>query len=311
AARVAIVAMCRALGLVAEAAASGEDALRAVALAAESGQRYELVLVDWTMEGTDGVECVRRLLNSDPEPPPTVLMLTAFNREDAMEQVAAHRLAVSLLTKPVTPSALVDACAMALGLSSPQGMRHTLRDSTVQGHKGNLRGARILLVEDNAINQELAVELLSDAGIEVTVASNGRDALDLLERQRFDGVLMDCQMPVMDGYEATRALRQQPHLRGLPVIAMTANALVGDRDKALASGMDDHIPKPIKVEELFSTLARWVRPAGATTAAPVVHTDSLAQLAGIDVDVGRAVTGGNDTLYRHLLGKLADEQHDL
>src|SRR5208337_2902295 len=120
AARVAIVAMCRALGLVAEAAASGEDALRAVALAAESGQRYELVLVDWTMEGTDGVECVRRLLNYHPEPTPTVLMLTAFNREDALEQVAAHRLAVSgVLTKPVTPSALVDACAMALGLSSP------------------------------------------------------------------------------------------------------------------------------------------------------------------------------------------------
>ena len=311
AARVAIVEMSRALGLVAEAAASGEDALRAVALAAESGQRYELVLVDWTMEGTDGVECVRRLLNSHPEPTPTVLMLTAFNREDALEQVAAHRLAVSgVLTKPVTPSALVDACAMALGLSSPQGTRHTLRDSTLQGHKGSLRGARILLVEDNAINQELAVELLSDAGIEVTVANNGRDALDLLERHRFDGVLMDCQMPVMDGYEATRALRQQPHLRGLPVIAMTANALVGDRDKVLAAGMDDHIPKPIKVEELFSTLARWVRPAGATTAAPVVHTDSLAQLAGIDVDVGRAVTGGNDTLYRHLLGKFADEQRD-
>ena len=136
------------------------------------------------------------------------------------------------------------------------------------------------------------------------------DALDLLERHRFDGVLMDCQMPVMDGYEATRALRQQPHLRGLPVIAMTANALVGDRDKALAAGMDDHIPKPIKVEELFSTLARWVRPAGATTAAPVVRTDSLAQLAGLDVDIGRAVTGGNDTLYRRLLGRFADEQHD-
>jgi len=310
AARVAIVAMCCALGLVAEAAASGEDALRAVGLAAEGGQRYKLALVDWAMGDMDGPECARRLLSSHPEPPLTILMLNARNREAALEQVAAHCLPVSgVLTKPVTPSALVDACAVALGLSSPQGTRHALRDSTMQHHKESLRGARILLVEDNAINQELAYELLSDAGIEVTVADNGRDALDLLERQRFDGVLMDCQMPVTDGYEATRALRQQPHLRGLPVIAMTANALVGDRDKALASGMDDHIPKPIKVEELFSTLARWVRPAGAT-AAPVVRADLLAQLAGIDVDAGRAVTGGNDTLYRHLLSKFADEQHD-
>ncbi len=312
AARIAIVDMSRALGLVAEASASGEDALRLVALAAESGHPYQLVLLDWTMGGMDGVECVRRLLESYSEPPRTVLMLTPFNREEAVEQVAAHRLAVSgVLTKPVTPSALVDACALALGLSSLQGTRLALRNSTLQGHKESLRGARILLVEDNAINQELAVELLSDAGIEVAVANNGRDALDLLQRQRFDGVLMDCQLPVMDGYEATRTLRQQPHLRGLPVIAMTANALVGDRDKVLAAGMDDHVAKPINVEELFSTLARWVRPAGALTgAAPGVHLDSLAQLADIDVDIGRAASGGNDALYRRLLGRFAHEQHD-
>ena len=149
--------------------------MRAVALAAETGHRYELVLVDRKMGGMDGVECARRLLDSSPEAPPTVLMLTGVSREAALEQVAAHRLAVSgVLTKPVTPSALVDACAMALGRSSRRERRRALRDSIFKGHKGSLRGARILLVEDNAINQELAVELLSDAGIEVTVANNGR-----------------------------------------------------------------------------------------------------------------------------------------
>jgi CheY-like chemotaxis protein len=127
-----------------------------------------------------------------------------------------------------------------------------------------LAGAHILLVEDNAIHQDLAVELLSGVGIEVTVANDGRQALALLERQRFDGVLMDCQMPDMDGYEATRLLRLQPQLQKLPVIAMTANVMSGDREKVLAACMNDHIGKPINVEEVFATLARWVHPAGGS-----------------------------------------------
>src|SRR5439155_7511588 len=105
------------------------------------------------------------------------------------------------------------------------------------------------------------VDLLSRAGVVVSVASDGQEALDTLAREHFDAVLMDCQMPVMDGYAATRALRQQPAMRALPVIAMTANAMVGDREAALAAGMNDHIAKPIVVDEMFATLARWVRPA--------------------------------------------------
>jgi CheY-like chemotaxis protein len=136
------------------------------------------------------------------------------------------------------------------------------REETRHDYEGRLSGAQILLVEDNAINQEVAVEFLRGAGIDVTVASDGRQALDLLARQHFDGVLMGCQMPVMDGYAATRALRQQPQLTNLPVIAMTANAMAGDREKALAAGMNDHITKPIDADELLASLAQWVRPAG-------------------------------------------------
>jgi CheY-like chemotaxis protein len=131
-------------------------------------------------------------------------------------------------------------------------------------------GARVLVVEDNAINRELMVTLLSAAGVVVCVAGDGQEALDRLGQQRFDVVLMDCLMPVMDGYAATRALRLRPELRTLPVIALTANAMVGDRQKALAAGMSDHIAKPVKIEELFATLARWVRPAADTVAEPVV-----------------------------------------
>ena len=141
------------------------------------------------------------------------------------------------------------------------------------------------MVEDNAINREVALKVLSSAGIVVSVACDGQEALDVLDCQRFDGVLMDCQMPVLDGYAATRALRRQPQLRDLPVIAMTANAMVGDRDKVLAAGMNDHIAKPIKIDELFATLARWVRPA--TAESPDVENagagaDPLAELPGID-----------------------------
>ena len=123
-----------------------------------------------------------------------------------------------------------------------------------------LKGARILLVEDNAINQEVALELLTDEGVVVEVAENGREALEMLARGRFDGVLMDCQMPLMDGFAATRELRERPELRELPVIAMTGNAMPGDREKALAAGMNDYIVKPIDIEETLATLARWIVP---------------------------------------------------
>jgi signal transduction histidine kinase/BarA-like signal transduction histidine kinase len=132
------------------------------------------------------------------------------------------------------------------------------REPSLQAITRRLRGARVLLVEDNAINQELALELLAGIGMQVTVANDGECALAMLEQQVFDIVLMDCQMPVMDGYEATRRLRERPHGRLLPVIAMTANAMVGDREKVLAAGMNDHVAKPIDVPTLFATLARWV-----------------------------------------------------
>jgi two-component system sensor histidine kinase/response regulator len=148
-------------------------------------------------------------------------------------------------------------------LTGQHAARAGRRDGSPSDRNAGLVGARILLVEDNPINQEVARHLLSRAGLVLRTADNGQDALDWLERESFDLVLMDCQMPVMDGYAATRALRQNPRWRALPVIAMTANAMVGDREKVLAAGMNDHIAKPLKIEEMFATLARWIRPAAA------------------------------------------------
>jgi PAS domain S-box-containing protein len=125
-----------------------------------------------------------------------------------------------------------------------------------------LNGARILLVEDNEFNQELAMEVLQMKGITVAVASNGQEALDILETNSFDGVLMDCQMPVLDGYEATRRIRKQDKFKGLPVIALTANAMKGDKEKVLAVGMNDYVTKPFDPEVMFATLAKWIKSSG-------------------------------------------------
>jgi CheY-like chemotaxis protein/HPt (histidine-containing phosphotransfer) domain-containing protein len=179
------------------------------------------------------------------------------------------------------------------------------------GVSHRLAGARILLVEDNVFNQQLAVELLSRAGVAVSIAGDGRQALDMLARERFDAVLMDCQMPVMDGYAATQALRRQPSLRTLPVIAMTANAMVGDREAVLAAGMNDHIAKPIVVDEMFATLARWLKPTSSVAAGDDgPRTDTLFVLNGIDARSGLANLGGDEMLYRRMLGLFRETETD-
>jgi len=132
----------------------------------------------------------------------------------------------------------------------------------------HLKGARILLVEDNALNQELAREILETNGLQVSIANDGQQAIDILQTQSFDGVLMDGQMPVLDGYEATRQLRKNERFKDLPIVALTANTMAGDRAKALACGMNDHIPKPINVSLLLETMAKWIHPASAPGAKP-------------------------------------------
>ena len=227
-------------------------------------------------------------------------------------------LRFGLQASPVEPSAAPGReGSTALGLAlHPVTTRSARRDEALLGDRARLSGARILLVEDNPVNREVASEMLSRAGIVVSIAVDGREAVDLLRRQAFDGVLMDCQMPVLDGYAATRALRQEPGLRDLPVIAMTADAMVGDRDKVLAAGMNDHIAKPIKVDEMFATLARWVRPAGADKAkAPGSRANAdghahLLALPGVDGQAALAELMGDAALFRRLLALFRDRESD-
>jgi PAS domain S-box-containing protein len=265
-ARAIVARLCTAFGMEANACASAAEAVSLVRQAAAAGRPYELKLIDWNMPEVDGIECAD-LLQRDRPPggaPDAVLMVSPAGLSTAQQMAQARGLVMgALMEKPVMAATLADACLRALGVVDAKAVQPARRDKTLNANQALLRGARLLLVDDNEINREIGVAFLEDSGIQVRTAGDGREALEMLAREHFDGVLMDCQMPVMDGYEATRRLRQHMQWRDLPVIAMTANALTSDRDKVIDSGMNDHVTKPINVEHLFATLARWVKPGNA------------------------------------------------
>ncbi|KQV81188.1 hypothetical protein ASC87_09670 [Rhizobacter sp. Root1221] len=307
-----LAAMASGFGWQATAAASAPEALRCIEQADATHLPFDLMLLDWRMPDIDGIECLRLLARRERplHPMPTVLMLTAFRREEVMQRLAEVQLAEpEILTKPVTPTALHDACAMVLGHARLGPTPSTRRQEALAQAQSQLRGARVLLVEDNPFNREVAVDMLDKAGIAVTIAVNGQEALDWLGRARFDGVLMDCQMPVLDGYAATRALRKVPELRELPVIAMTANAMAGDREKVIEAGMNDHIAKPVNFERMFATLARWLQPAPGAEVRGEIAASSLAAHR-FDANAGLRNVGGNEALFRRLLAMFMEREGD-
>jgi CheY-like chemotaxis protein len=275
---------------------------------------YDWVLLDWRMPGLDGVQCAREILSRHPGRVACVLLVTAFNRDDALRSSAGLPLA-GVLQKPITPSSLFD-CLVRAASEGDRARPAAPRSVGLLAHEplDALRGARVLLVEDHPLNQELACELLRRAGLEVTVANHGREALDRLASDGdFDAVLMDCQMPVMDGYTATKTLRADPRWRDLPVIAMTASALAEDRERAFQSGMNAHVSKPINVEVLMQTLVHWIGqrasrqpPAGpapttGASANPVPPAAPADRAEVLDTAQGLARCVGNPALYRRLL----------
>jgi len=300
--------MLTSFGFEVESAASGEAAIEQLEKAGP-GAPFDLVLMDWKMPGVDGVQTTQAIQSSpNLTHPPTVVMVTAYGREEAIE--AAQGVTInSFLTKPVTPSTLLDALMHAMGYEVTSETRASSRQDEAAADIAKLRGAKILLVEDNEINQELAVELLGSNGIEVAVANDGKEALAKLEQgEAYDGILMDCQMPVMDGYEATRRLRRKERFKDIPVLAMTANVMAGDREKVLDAGMNDHIAKPINVQEMFHTMAKWITPAHpqSGTVAMQEQKEDFPELDGVDTAAGLARTQGNSALYRRLLGRLSE-----
>jgi two-component system sensor histidine kinase/response regulator len=314
-ARQILAAMLQGFGLEVECARDGREALVLVEAAERRGAPYALVILDWKMPGLDGMATARGFGQLGLARAPSTIMVTAYGREEALVSAEAGGIVLdAVLTKPITASALLEAVGTALAVGDSHEVMAGAPDPTPSQAAEKLRGARILLVEDNEMNQELAMELLTRAGIEVVLATNGQEAIDTLARDRdFDGVLMDCQMPVMDGYEATRRLRSDPGLRDLPILAMTANAMTGDREKVMAAGMVDHIPKPLNVGRMFATMAAWITPgparAGAVATRPPDGPDAaLPDIPGIDMRAGLATSTGDMGLYMRMLVKFRDGQ---
>lgn len=313
-ARAVLANMLTNMTLVADEAASGPEAINMVQQAAEAGARYEIAFIDWQMPGMNGIETGKRILTLPAlESPPHLVMVTAYGREEVLKQAEECGFE-NVLIKPVTSSILFDTAVVALGADRE-------RTETVQARPSfdidRMRGARVLLVEDNEINQEVAMGQLEDAEAFVDLAENGEVALRMIQDNEYDAVLMDMQMPVMDGVEATRIIRSNPRFEKLPIIAMTANAMASDRMLCLEAGMNDHIAKPIDPDQLFGVLLRWIKRPGGDgkaamdgAAAPQAQhrRDAVLAIPGIDVQAGLKRTGGNRQRYETLLRKFAEQQ---
>ncbi|MDE2586232.1 MAG: response regulator, partial [Betaproteobacteria bacterium] len=241
---------------------SGEAALQAVDLAAANGHPFDLVLLDWKMPGMDGIEVAAEIRRRYPEPPPSLVMVTAYGRECPTEALDKAGIAAAI-AKPVTASALLDTI-----IQSVTGQRVVAPPSKgAITDLSPLKGRRVLLAEDNPVNQEVALELLRDVGLIVGLAEDGQMAVDLVRQGYYDLVLMDIHMPRMDGITATKEIRRLPGRQSLPILAMTANAFSEDRQACLDAGMNDHIAKPVNPDVLYATILRWL-PAQATPTAP-------------------------------------------
>jgi two-component system sensor histidine kinase/response regulator len=256
-ARTVLSSMLLNMAFVADEAASGEQGIEMVRQADQRGEPYEIIFVDWQMPSLDGIETSKCILALEGlSAPPRIVMVTAYGREDVLKQAEENGLE-NVLVKPVTSSTLFDTIVAVLHARQEPSSYVEIAPSF---EIAQTRGTRVLLVEDNEINQEVAIGLLEDAAIKVDLAENGEIAVRMAGETRYDAVLMDMQMPVMDGIEATRVIRSDPRLQDLPIIAMTANAMASDREQCLKAGMNDHIGKPIDPDELFSVLLRWARP---------------------------------------------------
>jgi signal transduction histidine kinase/DNA-binding response OmpR family regulator/HAMP domain-containing protein len=293
------------LGLRVDAVGSARDAYAAI-LEAHPDDPYHAVFADHRMPEIDGIEATRVILSEFPEDRrPQIILATAFGADEARE--AAERAGASgFLTKPITASSLFDTLLQVFSDG------HSLVE-TAPEPKPDLSGIRVLVAEDNAINQQIIVELLTSANARVLTAANGQEVLEALNRgghtAPFDVLLMDLQMPVMDGHEATRAIRADPRYDNLPIVALTAHALTDQRRQCLSEGMNEHITKPIAPAVLYRTVLQF---AGRQDASLVeddreTRTDVLSLAGIIDEAEGLYHVGGSVKLYRSLLLEFAEE----
>ncbi|MBU3914262.1 response regulator [bacterium] len=283
-------------------ASSGKEALDELRRA-ENDKPFDIVLLDWKMPGMDGIETLKKIHEStEIVSIPAIFMVTAYGKEEVIAE--AYKIGVDgFLIKPVNPSLLFNSILKSFGkevaiqAKSGQKKQYDIKEFD------KIRGARILLVEDNKLNQQVAIEILEQEGFWVTVANNGKEALEKIDTSDFDMVLMDIQMPEMDGHEATRRIRKNPKKSDLPIIAMTAHALPEEEEKCLALGMNGHVAKPIDQNLLFSYLIKWIKPGERVAFSYRKKTgENLMRnlpknLPGIDISLAMSHMGNNQAFF--------------
>jgi len=312
-ARVELINMLYKNGFVARSAASGWEALSALAIASQAGKPFDLVVMDWRLPGVDGIENSRRVkAHLTHARMPAILMVSEAEHEEVMGGLDDPSLD-AFLVKPIKESLLIETIGTILG-ARQGGPISELHEMPGQP-PAKLAGRRVLLVEDNEINRDLATELLSDLGIRVTVAENGQEGVERVFAEPFDLVLMDIQMPVMDGLTATSLIRADGRFRKLPILAMTAHAMSSDRERSLHAGMNDHLTKPISPIRLMEALIQWMpiepeeqmAPDGTPDEAVSAQDGLPAHLPPFDMRTALMRSNGKPRLLRRILYGFRDK----
>lgn len=285
-----------------------DEARENMAEAKLGGLPYEIVIADWKILGINGLAMLRGMEVTDIELGtariPVVLMVTAHDQE-----LLHHETGVVLLVKPVTPSDLFDAL---MHIQNPDRvMSANAQDKHLDLYQlaAPIRGSHVLVAEDNDINQEVASEFLRNAGLNVTLANDGAEAVELVKNSRFDVVLMDLQMPVMDGFTAAHEIRALPGGRDIPIIALSAAVMIHDKQASEQAGMNDHIAKPFDPVLLIKTLLKWIKPQAVQSASLLLAGEKKPfELPGFDLQTALQRLGGNWPMLSKLLLKFAADQ---
>lgn len=300
-------------------ASSGKQALSMIQQQAQTNAPYEIVFLDWKMPEMNGIETAKEIHLLSLPIYPHLVVVTAYGREDMMKEAELADFE-DILIKPVNASLLFDTTMRILGGAEFENKSVTSYEfSSLESQLKAIAGAKILIVEDNELNQEVATGLLVDCGFEVHIANNGQEAVDMVKKENYDVVLMDMQMPVMDGVSATVEIRKEARFANLPIIAMTANAMIQDQEKCTKAGMNDHVTKPIDPDNLFAALLKWIKPnadkaitdkrksSGRRAEDPKQDND-LPMIGGLNVELGMKRVLGKKPLYLKMLRKYVQNQ---
>ncbi|MCT4544626.1 MAG: response regulator [Vallitalea sp.] len=317
-ARIILSEMLRAMNLHVIEAASGEQALQLIGKVNNGNDSFDIVFMDLQMPGLNGIETIKKIDKMNLKTKPHYVIVTAYGREEVFQEAEGAGIDM-VLVKPVNSIVLSDCVLQVLGESETEKREEEeyCPINIAEKYLTPIRGARILLVEDNELNQQVAMELLEDCGFLIDTAENGEIAVNKINEGSYDIVLMDMQMPVMDGVTATKKIREKVEHASLPIIAITANAMVSDKEKCAQAGMNDHIAKPIDPEQLFLTLLKWVPSKHSKQSEEKqvqqmsmnsVENELELNIPGLDAEMGLKRVLGKKKSYINLLRKYISEQ---